>query len=86
MNEWAEVEFKVIVTRLPNKAFHLSVRDQRNEDFATVTAGDLDTALRMAVPYMAAVTEPDPFEKLLRARDVEEAESSSVAPDSPMGI
>jgi hypothetical protein len=34
--------------------------------YAQVQTASLDTALRMALPYMASVTQPDPFASLLR--------------------
>jgi hypothetical protein len=39
-----------------------------NVDFAKAHAGSLDVALRMAVPYMAAAAEPDPFANLAERR------------------
>jgi hypothetical protein len=35
--------------------------------YAATEAHDIDTALRMAVPYLAVLSEPDPFAHLLDA-------------------
>ena len=61
MSDWPEIKFSVTVTRLPSGSYEVNVSDQAGGDFATARCGELWTALQMAVPYMVAAVEPDPF-------------------------
>jgi hypothetical protein len=65
--------FKVITERLTD-GWRVTVSTDDRENAAEITAPDVDTALKMAVPYMAVLSEPDPLEALFR-RDT--------APDGP---
>lgn len=63
----SEMTFTVKVTQDDEGGCRVHVSDQSGEKFATVTAGDMWTALEMALPYMAATAEPDPFTALIQA-------------------
>ena len=54
------VEFTVAVLRLENGHVEVEVRLPDGDDFAVASASDLDTALRMAVSYMACAAESGP--------------------------
>lgn len=65
-SDWAETKFTVTVTRLPAGSYEINISDQAGGEFATTRCGELWTALEMAVPYMVAAAEPDPFMALAK--------------------
>jgi hypothetical protein len=65
-----ETRFEVRVRRSKDD-WEVDVSDRSGGAFAK-TSGDLWTALRMAVPYMAAASEPDPLYDEIRKMNRED--------------
>ena len=59
--------FQVDVQQLPD-GWEIAILVDGSRD-AVVRCDTLDTALRMAVPYMASVCVPDPFARLFEGSD-----------------